>query len=737
MEFKKVKNVFLMSLLLLVLNCRINAAIFTFSDESKLEGKIKDAKNDRIIIETEFGDIERMRSDIFSMTDLSSEETKILENNPPPADSPAENSPKEMVHEQEKTAENSEQTVSPSQNSEENVSPLPLPLNIAPVEPVKNIALSSTLNALEENDSEEESNETDSLEQSAYNSLLLLKNKLSKNFESRQNALIQSFERERVLLEKNLRDLNQKYNQLKESSQEKDLQINTLTSQMEQYKEQELKSEDSIVVLKKQLQELEEKIIRADINRTEDIKNALTKNKELLDKEKRALTESYEGQIAELKKQLESSSQKALEVTRANSQLSEKLAASEKNLELSQSALNSKEKELETFKADIKKQFGEFSEKTSSDKSTIEKTLVSSAETIAHLREYNSKLNDENTALKEQCHSLKKDVEALKEDLDSLDKEKDQYKQEILNGLDKHRIFKKKTKKRQEKLLQSLVETAMVETEKETPPPPDKLSGSDQKETSSAEGQTFEPSRLELLNLLQEDMKELNSKLELSQKNLLKSEKEKSCIKEDLRNAEDQIRFILSEQKLAVEKAKQSEKEKMEMKKQLENLIKEIREEARQNIEKQKEEFKKQFDDSLKSFEAKNLEAALPDAPEPVDFSDFDIPASSGKNSPPTTASAEKKSMSPPVPLPAAAEPKTKIEIGVVAQIEADFKRVFIDTKEKVNKGDIVYVQTEYGEAPFKIIIVYDDKLMKGAIAEIKKKKLLKYIRLKDPAYIR
>ena len=732
------KQIILMSILLLGLNCGIHAAIFTFSDESKLEGKIKEAKDDRIIIETEFGNIERMRSDIFSMTDLSSEETNILENKTAPADPPADNSLKEPEKELEKAAQPTDQSISPSENSEENISPSPLPLNIAPVEPVKNIELSSSLKMPEDNDSEEESsNVTDDIEQSAYNSLLLLKTKLSKNFESRQNTMIQSFEKERILLEKNLRDLNQKYNQLKESSQQKDLQINTLTSQMEQYKEKELQSEDSIVVLKKQLQELEEKIIKADINRTEDIKNALTKNKELLDKEKGALTESYEGQIAELKKQLESTSQKVLEVTKANSQLSEKLAACEKNYELTQSALNSKEKELETFKADIKKQFGEFSEKTSSDKSTIEKTLVSSAETIAHLREYNSKLNDENTALKEQCLSLKKDVEALKEDLDSLDKEKDQYKQEILSGLDKHRIFKKKTKKRQEKLLQSLVENAMVETEKETPPPADTIPTSDPEKTSSAEGQTFEPSRLELLNLLQDEMKELNSKLELSQKNLLKSEKEKSCIKDDLRNAEDQIRFILSEQKLAVEKAKQSEKEKAEIKKQLESLIKEIREEARQNIEKQKEEFKKQFDDSLKRFEKKNLEATLPEPSEPVDLSDDDLPAESEKTRPPPPASEVKKSVTPPASQPLPAEPKTKIEIGVVAQIEADFRRIFIDTKEKVTKGDIVYIQTEYGEAPFKIITVYDDKLMKGAIAEIKKKKLLKYIRLKAPVYIR
>ena len=75
----KVKNIILISILLWGLNCGINAAMITFSDESKLEGKIKDARDDKIIIETEFGDIERMRSDIFSMTDLSSEETKILE----------------------------------------------------------------------------------------------------------------------------------------------------------------------------------------------------------------------------------------------------------------------------------------------------------------------------------------------------------------------------------------------------------------------------------------------------------------------------------------------------------------------------------------------------------------------------------------------------------------------------------------------------------------------------------
>ena len=724
------KNKILMLTLLLGLNCCINAAMLTFSDGSQLEGKIKDAKEDKIIIETEFGDIERLRNEIASMTDLSSEETSLLEKKETSSDIPAGNSAQEPV--QEETGEVSTQTEIPSQSSEA-APDLPLPLNIAPVDPVKSLALSSAPDPLEEDDSGEENNDLSSLEQSAYNSLLLLKNKLSKNFESRQNTMIQAFEKERILLEKNLRDLTQKYNQLKQSSQGKDLQVSTLTSQMEQYKEQQLKSEDAILAFKKQLQELEEKTVKAEVSRTEDIKNAITKNKELLDKEKQALTESYEGQISELKNQLETSSQKALEIAKTNSQLSEKLADSEKNHELTQTALSAKEKELETFKEDIQKQFGEFSEKTSSDKSTIEKTLVSSGETIAHLRDYNSKLNDENTALKEQCTSQKKELETLKEDIESLEKERDEYKTQILNGLDKHRIFKKKTKKRQEKLLQSLVENAMVETQKETPPAE---APSDQKSPSSEEGKTYEPSRLEILNLVQEDIKELNSKLELSQKNLLKSEKEKSHLKEDLKDAQEQIKFILSEQKLAEEKTRQAEKEKMELKKQLETLIKEIREEARQNIEKQKEEFKKQFDESLKNFEEKNRANALPSSSELPDLSNEENILSSEEALPSPSPSEAEKNLKPLEVAPPA-EPETKIEIGVIAQIEADFKRVFIDTKEKVKKGDIIYVHTEQGEAPFKIITVYDDSLMKGAIAEIKDKKFLENIKLKDPAYIK
>lgn len=726
-----------MLVLILGFHFGIHAALLTFSDGSKLEGKIKDAKEDRIIIETEFGDIERMRSEIFSMTDLSAEETTLVEKNTFAEATSAESSTEKPAQ----TEDSSMTSAEPENEAEasEPASDLPLPLNIPPVEPVKSLTLSSTLSTLEESDSNEDSNDLSEIEQSAYNSLLLLKTKLSKNFESRQSSMIQSFEKERLLLEKNLRDLTQKYNALKQSSQEKDLQISALSSQLGQYKEQQIKSENSIVNFKKQLQELEEKTVKAEINRTEDIKNALTKNKELLNKEKQALTESYEGQVAELKKQLETSSQRALELAAANSSLSEKLSASEKNHELTQSALAAKEKELEAFKADIKKQFGEFSEKTSSDKSTIEKTLVSSAETLAHLREYNSKLNDENSALKEQCSSQKKDIQALKEDVEYFEKERDQYKKDLLEDMDSHRIFKKKTKKRQEKLLQSLVENAMVETQKENPPA-DTEFASGEKPPSSAEGQTFEPSRLEILNLMQEDMKELNSKLQTSQKSLLKSEKEKSHLKTDLKEAQDQIRFMLSEQKQAEEKARQIEKEKTELKKQLENLIKDIREEARQNIEKQKEEFKKQFDDSLKNFEQKNMEATIEPPPDMKNSSAEDALFSTEEALPLPSSSEIEKSLASPAraePPPEEEPAPTKIEVGHISQIETDLRRVFIDTKEKIKKGDLVFVQTEQGEVPFKIITVYDDSLMKGAIAEIKNRKLLSFIKLNDPAYIK
>ena len=77
-----------------------------------------------------------------------------------------------------------------------------------------------------------------------------------------------------------------------------------------------------LVSYRKQLQELEEKTVRAEISRTEDIKNALTRNKDLLEKEKQAFSESYEGQTTELKKQLENASQKTLELAKENTRLS-------------------------------------------------------------------------------------------------------------------------------------------------------------------------------------------------------------------------------------------------------------------------------------------------------------------------------------------------------------------------------------------------------------------------------
>jgi len=175
----------------------------------------------------------------------------------------------------------------------------------------------------------------------------------------------------------------------------------------------------------------------------------------------------------------------------------------------------------------------------------------------------------------------------------------------------------------------------------------------------------------------------------------------------------------------------------------VESILREIREEAKQNLKKEKEELQQHFNQALSSMEQK-IAQIEPDMS--LDSADLDLgylseEPSSADNLPerPTARSETENPAYIPetkaLPETDSSEDKVTLVIGTVSQVEPEFSRIFIDIKEKIKEGDKVYVSTPKGEAAFTVIRIYE--ALNGAIAEIRDPKKIQNVDVNDKVYIR
>lgn len=773
---------FKLFVIMLIFNLAFGAKL-NFRDGSTLEGKVKQITEDKIILEFEFGDVERLRSEVISITKIMPSEEDVIKKAPMPKNNfehlKNPQSTDNKVSENDNKKKSNKKVVKKSVTAKDlnhnknkktetenitNKSEPQVQVDDAVNESNKQIAehlqsvmqqntMKNLLSDSEEKDSSDDNYtvfDNSAIQESAYNSLLVLKNKLNEQHTAEKNELQNQYQKEKSILEENLENLTQKYTDLKKQNDELTNSCNNFKNEISQKNELILKNQKTIADLKNQFSDLNTKKIQVEIKTAEELKNSLIKNKELLDNEKKSLIESYEGQIQEFKKHFDVLNAKTQEISKENSDINSKLSNSERLNEDLTLQLKTKEQEFENYKLETTKKINDLSSKNSS--SAIEAAISNHAETITELRNEITQLNTENQNLKNNTNRLDSDLKTAKQEISALENEKEKYKNDILKFVNDQKNIKDKNKKQQEKFVKSLVDSVLTETKTANQSDVVEIKPSETSKPAT-EVQSLpkksNPISMELYRLYQEDINNFSEKLKAANDEILKLKERNLILDSELNKTKTEYQKTIQEKQISADtiskyeaelkdaktRAEKSEQAKNDLKSEIENTIQQIRQTSKNIAASEPKPVLKET--PLLEEKPKPIEKI--EEPE-VDVGEEDVKSKNIENtqienkeqiqeiSPTATENVIQKNTTEQ-------EETKSIEVGTISQIEPEFSRIFIDTKEILKEGDQIFVSTTKGEAPFKIIKVYQS--LNGAIAEIQIKDLMKYIKNNEVVYVK
>jgi chromosome segregation ATPase len=582
------------------------------------------------------------------------------------------------------------------------------------------------------------------IEKSAFNSLLRLKTRMRDRFELEKRKLIDSFAHEKTFLEENLKILATRHAALNERFEKARAEISTLKIQLEEKDARIKKFETEILNLKKELDYVSEMRLKGEVASAEKLQNALLRNKRLLDKEKQSLIATFEDQISEFERQLNEANLKILELSNQKSDLSARLANAEKLADQNGAALKARENELERYRKNTEERIERIRTEKDQDRVALEKMLNQSAENILELKNRVKMLEEENAYLKDRKALLEKKLEDSAGEIDSLTAERERQEQKLLEAVKKQQDLREQIREEQEKVLETLVQSVMMEHG------PGGTGGD-----ASPEGALREKAeeallrarvagkeevmagRSALFEIFKQDLSRTQQRLEETRQELERLRRENTELRLNVKRSDFQKRELERRKKEAQEQARQFQEEKKEIKTNVEQILDEIRRETEEKLEQDKKSLRNEFHQAIDTMESRfsgmEMDMELDEPAADLDY--LSEPAAS-----PDTA-GEKASTSP-VPgeaFPArdtesSSAPMT-LDVGTVSQVEPEFSRIFIDTREKVREGDKVYVSTEQGEVEFSIIRIYE--ALNGAIAEIKEPAQIRHVEINDRVYVR
>lgn len=670
---------FISIFLILSLISYAQAAIIRFNNGSTISGELKEITQDKIFFENNSLMEERDRNEIISMTSLTENEKELVN----AFYSPDETDP-------QKTTE---------------------------VNSVKN-----------------------EMENAAFDTLLLFRSKLQAKFEEEKSVIKAKFLQEKNFLEKNIEILAQKLAQSHDKSNNSISENKALHLKQQEDKALIARYEQNIINLKNELSYITEARLKSEVATVEKIQKAIVKNKKLIEKEKQSLINSYESQINDFEKQLSDSNIQILQLAKTNSNISAKLANAEKLSDQNGSALIAMEKQFKSYKKEIENKKLISKEKTKQSQLALEKMLSNSADKLNDLTNEIKMLNEEITFLKDENKSKKMALQIKKDEITTLEADNKRYKEEMLKSMKKQQELKLSIKEKQKNMLKSLIDAAVIETG---------VDGIPQNITKDAKTALYNAklkgkidalkNRNALFDLFQNDIGKLTSELDQTKKELNAMQNHNVSLKTNLQKSEYQLDQLVHENKQAKELANQFKEEKNIIKSDVQQIIEDIRKEARENLEKQKEELQNSFQKTVDTINQQNKQQVDLGSYEDLDISN-DIYEDPNKTdeSPyiPELIPAEKQielnEKVEDIKAPETTD-RVSIEVGVISQIEPEFSRVFIDTKEILKEGDILYTPTKNGDISLTILKIYP--ALNGAIAEISDPGLIDNIKIKNKVY--
>ncbi len=238
----------------------------------------------------------------------------------------------------------------------------------------------------------------------------------------------------------------------------------------------------------------------------------------------------------------------------------------------------------------------------------------------------------------------------------------------------------------------------------------------------------------------------MTSELDQTKRELNALQNQNVSLKTNLKKSEYQLDQLVHENKQAKELANQFKEEKNIIKSDVQKIIEDIRKEARENLEKQKEELQNSFQKTVDTINQQNKQQVNLGSYEDLDISNdiYEDPNKTDESSYIPELSSAKKQIKLNEKIEEEVEytegieaPETidrvSIEVGVISQIEPEFSRVFIDTKEILKEGDLLYTPTKDGDISLTILKIYP--ALNGAIAEISEPGLIDNIKIKNKVY--
>ncbi|MBN2145036.1 MAG: hypothetical protein JW774_10465 [Candidatus Aureabacteria bacterium] len=692
------------------------AAKLTFYDGTILDGKIVKVTEDEVTLQYDFGQIDRQRSQIASITNMDPSEEALF-----------------AAIKQNAVPERQEQIVS---------------FNSQPVRQERDTyAVADSQKGLlhsDQADTEEDNLESGDLRKSVMNSLAALKESLKVQYEKEKNELIQSFERERNLLGNKLEELSGNNSRLKEELESEKLKTSALTVRLEEQRNMNNQHQESIVEFKNELAQAHENSLKTEVVFTEKMQAALKNNREAYEKEKRSLIDDYDARNSELEKEWARANKKILELAREKTDLEARLAATEKLSDQTGKALSILEREFDKYKKDMKQNHAELKASAEKEKGALEKLLNSSGESFVRIRDENTALQEKNTQSQEQIESLKTQIESLNDKIEFLENEKRKNQAEILRVYEKIKQTKEENKQEREKLLKSLIQGAM-EKKKQAG-----YSG------AAASLQTADDSSLlgrrGMMELFQDDLNAMRSQLEKMKKHVARLNEENAFLKTIAQRKSREMNQLEAELGDARTNIIRLEEEKTNLKIEMDKTVKRIRMEDKLHYERERDQIAKEHDRSVHSLESRireledRISGASASHPEPLQEEEEDVlsfPFLLPERRPEMKVSTKQdvilKRPSQPAPEEITAIQRSssiKVNVGTVSDIEPDFNRIYIETKEIVREGDMLYFLTDKGEeVPLSVIKVFKD--LNGAIAEIRDPQKIQGLKIQATVYAR
>jgi len=588
--------------------------------------------------------------------------------------------------------------------------------------------------------SPEETNDIkNEMESTAFDTLLLFRSKLQAKFDEEKSVIKENFLQEKNFLEKNIEILAQKLaishdqlNQYISKNKAFHLEQEENSNLIKRY-------EQDIINLKNELSYVTEARLKAEVATVEKIQKAISRNKMLSEKEKRSLINSYESQISEFEKQLSDSNIKILKLAKTNSDLSAKLANAEKLSDQNGSALIAMEKQFKSYRKEIENNKLLAKEKAKQSQFALEKMLSNSADKLATFTNEIKMLNEEITFLKDENQSKKESLKNKNNEITVLEEENKKYKEEMLKSIKKQQELKLSIKEKQKNMLKSLIDAAVIETG---------VDGIPKNITEDARKVLYNAkmkgkidalkNRNALFDLFQNDISKLSTELDQTKKELSTLQNNNNSLKTNLQKSEYQVDQLVHENKQAKELANQFKEEKESIKNDVQQILEDIRKEAREELKKHKEELQDSFQQAVKSINQQSNKPT-PGYYEDLDISNdiYDTPSiKEDKTSLSEISQNEESIAEQKVEIeakPQDSNNRVSIEIGIISQIEPEFSRVFIDTKEILKEGDMLYIPTKEGDISLTILKIYP--ALNGAIAEISNPDFINNIKVKNKVY--